>query len=126
MARALRRLVAACAIAALPTCTGVLWAQSSPNGVQAQVDQIFSRWNASTPGCAVGVSVKGQVIVRSAYGMADLEHDVPNTPETVFDAGSVAKQFTAAAVLLLARDGKLSLDDPVRNTFPSCLTTASS
>ena len=118
MARALRRLIAAGVIAALPTCTGVLRAQSSPNRVQAQVDQIFSRWNASTPGCAVGVSVKDRVIVRSAYGMADLERDVANTPETVFDAGSVAKQFTAAAVLLLARDGKLSLDDPVRRYIP--------
>ncbi len=50
--------------------------------------------------------------------MADLEHDVRNTPETIFEAGSVSKQFTAAAVLLLARDGKLSLDDPVRKYIP--------
>lgn len=50
--------------------------------------------------------------------MADLERNVSNTPETVFDAGSVAKQFTAAAVLLLARDGRLSLDDPVRKYVP--------
>ena len=50
--------------------------------------------------------------------MADLEHDVPNTPDTIFEAGSVSKQFTAAAVLLLARDGKLSLDDPVRKYIP--------
>jgi CubicO group peptidase (beta-lactamase class C family) len=50
--------------------------------------------------------------------MADLEHDVANTPETIFEAGSVSKQFTAAAVLLLARDGKLSLDDPVRKYIP--------
>jgi CubicO group peptidase (beta-lactamase class C family) len=45
--------------------------------------------------------------------MADLERDVPNTASTVFDTGSVAKQFTAAALLLLAREDKLSLDDPV-------------
>ena len=50
--------------------------------------------------------------------MADLEHDVPNRPDTIFEAGSVSKQFTAAAVLLLARDGKLSLDDPVRKYVP--------
>ena len=50
--------------------------------------------------------------------MADLEHDVPNTADTIFEAGSVSKQFTAAAVLLLARDGKLSLDDPVRKYIP--------
>ena len=50
--------------------------------------------------------------------MADLEHDVPNAPDTIFEAGSVSKQFTAAAVLLLARDGKLSIDDPVRKYIP--------
>jgi len=83
------------------------------------VDRVFAKWNStSTPGCAVGVSVGGKPVVSTAYGMADLEHDVRNTPETVFEAGSVSKQFTAAAVLLLARDGKLSLDDPVRKYIP--------
>src|SRR5262249_21935167 len=53
-----------------------------------------------------------------AYGSADLEHEVRNTPDTIFEAGSVSKQFTAAAVLLLARDRKLSLDDPVRKYVP--------
>jgi CubicO group peptidase (beta-lactamase class C family) len=50
--------------------------------------------------------------------MADLEHDAPNLVDTVFEAGSVSKQFTAAAVLLLAREGRLSLDDPVRKYIP--------
>ena len=50
--------------------------------------------------------------------MADLEHDVKNVPDTIFEAGSVSKQFTAAAVLLLAKEGKLSLDDPVRKYLP--------
>jgi CubicO group peptidase (beta-lactamase class C family) len=50
--------------------------------------------------------------------MADLEHDVGNTPDTIFEAGSVSKQFTAAGVLLLAREGKLKLDDPVRKYVP--------
>ena len=72
----------------------------------------------STPGCAVGADVKGEPVVRAAYGMADLEHDVPFTVDTISSPGSVAKQFTAAAVLLLARDGKLSLDDPARKYLP--------
>ncbi|HVJ26770.1 MAG TPA: serine hydrolase domain-containing protein, partial [Vicinamibacterales bacterium] len=55
---------------------------------------------------------------QKAYGMADLEHDAPNRSDTIFEAGSVSKQFTAAAVLLLAQDGKLSLDDPVRKYVP--------
>ena len=60
----------------------------------------------------------GKPVLENGYGMADLEHDVANTPDTIFEAGSVSKQFTAAAVLLLARDGKLSLDDPVRKYIP--------
>ena len=80
---------------------------------QAQVDKMFSRWTRSSPGCAVGADVKGERVVRAAYGMADLEHDVPIGVDTIFEAGSVSKQFTAAAVLLLARDGKLSLDDRI-------------
>jgi CubicO group peptidase (beta-lactamase class C family) len=82
------------------------------------VDQVFARWTADTPGCAVGVAAGGRVVVEKAYGMADLEHGVPNTPETIFEAGSVSKQFTAAAVMLLAKDRKLSLDDPVRKYVP--------
>jgi CubicO group peptidase (beta-lactamase class C family) len=66
----------------------------------------------------VGVGVKGKSVLERAYGMADLEHDVRNVPDTIFEAGSVSKQFTAAAVLLLARDGKLSIDDPVRKYIP--------
>lgn len=84
----------------------------------AAVDKIFASWSDSTPGCAVAVSRAGSPLLSRAYGMADLEHGVRNTPETIFEAGSVAKQFTAAAVLLLAHDGKLSLDDPVRRYIP--------
>jgi CubicO group peptidase (beta-lactamase class C family) len=50
--------------------------------------------------------------------MSDLEHDIRNTPQTIFEAGSVSKQFTAAAVLMLASDGRLSLDDPARKYIP--------
>jgi CubicO group peptidase (beta-lactamase class C family) len=85
----------------------------------ARVDSLFARWNTkSTPGCAVGVSRGGRSIFERAYGMADLEHDVPATPATIYEAGSVSKQFTAAAVVLLAQDGKLSLDDDVRTHIP--------
>ena len=83
------------------------------------VDAIFTGWTSSTtPGCAVGVARDGRVILTRAYGMANLEYDVPITPRTIFEAGSVSKQFTAAAVVLLALDGKLSLEDPVRKYIP--------
>jgi len=84
----------------------------------AAVDKVFTRWSTATPGCAVGVAVGGKTVLTKAYGMADLEHEVPNTAETIFEAGSVAKQFTAMALLLLAQDGKLSLDDPARKYIP--------
>jgi len=93
-------------------------AQSAPASSQPKVDAIFKRFTPSTPGCAIGADVKGQPIVRAAYGSADLEHDVPITTDTIFEAGSVSKQFTAAAVVLLARAGKLSLDDEVRKYVP--------
>lgn len=84
----------------------------------AGVDRIFAKWTSSTPGCAVGVAVGGTPMLTRAYGMADLEHDIPNTADTIFEAGSVSKQFTAAAILLLVRDGKLALDDSVRKYIP--------
>jgi CubicO group peptidase (beta-lactamase class C family) len=84
----------------------------------ASVDALFAEWTRDTPGCAVGVSEDARIVLERAYGMADLEHGVPNRTETIFEAGSVSKQFTAAAVLLLAGDGKLSLDDPVRRYIP--------
>tara|TARA_R110002096_G_scaffold20690_2_gene67938 strand:+ start:35168 stop:36808 length:1641 start_codon:yes stop_codon:yes gene_type:complete len=83
------------------------------------VDAIFEPWNSlSTPGCAVGVAQDGQVVLSRAYGAADLEHEVANEPTTLFEVGSVSKQFTAAAILVLAQDGKLKLSDDVRKYIP--------
>jgi CubicO group peptidase (beta-lactamase class C family) len=84
----------------------------------AAVDSTFAQWTSATPGCAVGVAERANTALTRAYGMADLEHGTANTPDTIFEAGSVAKQFTAAAVLLLAHEGKLSLDDQVRRYIP--------
>ncbi|HXV62326.1 MAG TPA: serine hydrolase domain-containing protein [Vicinamibacteria bacterium] len=93
-------------------------AQPPPDAAQ-QVDAIFEPWSSlKTPGCAVGVAQKGLTVLSRAYGMADLEHDIPNAHDTIFEGGSVSKQFTAAAVILLALDGKLSLDDDVRKYVP--------
>src|SRR5688572_6161077 len=100
------------------TVSALVIARQAAGVPAAAVDAIFARWTTSTPGCAVGVSEDGRILLEKAYGMADLERGVPNRPDTIFEAGSVSKQFTAAAVLLLARDGKLSLDDPVRKHIP--------
>jgi CubicO group peptidase (beta-lactamase class C family) len=94
-------------------------AQQAPANVSERLDTIFRRWNTTdAPGCAVGVSQNGRMTLARGYGMADLEHDVPNSPATIFEAGSVSKQFTAAAIILLALDGRLSLDDDVRRYVP--------
>ncbi len=94
-------------------------AGQAPPDASVRVDNIFENWNSvESPGCAVGVAENGLIVLSRAYGMADLEHDVPNKPNTIFEAGSVSKQFTAAAVILLALDGKLSLDDDVRTYVP--------
>lgn len=90
-----------------------------PPDAAVRVDGIFEPWNSvDSPGCAVGVAVNGLTVLSRAYGMADLEHNIPNTPATIFEAGSVSKQFTAAAIVLLALEGRLSLDDDVRQYVP--------
>src|SRR4249919_1962179 len=74
----------------------------------ARIDRAFAvAGGAAAPGCAVGLARDGQVALTRAYGLANLEDGAPNTPETIFESGSVAKQFTAASVLLLVHDGKL-------------------
>ena len=102
-------------VAGLPL---VLCAQVPPDA-GLQVDRIFTPWSSvSSPGCAVAVSKDGLTIFSRGYGMADLEHDVRNSAETIFEGGSLSKQFTAAAIMLLVMDGKLSLDDDVRDYVP--------
>src|SRR5579864_5985093 len=113
---AFRRL-AACAVVLVTTG----WGQKVHTVLDAakQVDKIFSEFDQpDSPGCAVGATIDGQNVLAAGYGMADLEHNVRITPDSIFEVGSVSKQFTAAATLLLAQKGKLSLDDPVRKYMP--------
>jgi len=116
--RAFLQIIAASVIAIAFITQPVKVSTQTANDLAAKVDGVFGKWTQVSPGCAVAVSVNGKQVLAKGYGMADLEHDIKNTAETIFEAGSVSKQFTAAAVLLLARDGKLSLDDPVRKYIP--------
>src|SRR5262249_27030558 len=85
----------------------------------ARVDALFAKYNKpDSPGCALGVIKDGKLIYARGYGMANLEHNIPNGPQIVYDIGSMSKQFTAASILLLAAQGKLSLDDDVRKYIP--------
>ncbi len=83
-----------------------------------EIDKIFSWANATTPGCVCAVSHNGKLIVNRAYGQADLEREVPLTPNSVFDAASLVKQFVAATVLILVEEKRLSLSDDVRKHIP--------
>src|SRR5258706_493057 len=93
-------------------------AQAQPAEKQVEVDRIFSSFNTHAPGCAVGVARQGTAVLKAGYGMADLERNVPITPNTIFESGSLAKQFTAMSLMLLAQQGKISLDDPLRKYLP--------
>lgn len=87
-------------------------------GAERAFEKVTKAYVAPGPGCAAAVSLNGETVFEKAFGLAELEHNVPNTPQTIFESGSVAKQFTAAALVLLQQDGKLSLDDPVRKYIP--------
>lgn len=83
-----------------------------------QVDSVFRRWTSTTPGCVVGVARDGKTLLTEGYGMANLEYAVPLGAHSIMESGSVAKQFTSAAIALLHVEGKLSLDDDIRKHLP--------
>lgn len=84
-----------------------------------RIDKIFARWDTpSSPGCALGVVRNAALDYAKGYGIANLELNVPITPQTVFDIGSVSKQFTAMSIVLLVEDGKLSFDDDIHKFIP--------
>lgn len=85
----------------------------------AAVDEVFADFTKpGAPGCAAAVYRNGKLIYAKGYGLANIEEDVPITPQTVFDIGSTSKQFTAASILLLEKQGKLSVNDDVRKYIP--------
>jgi len=109
---------AACLIVSLV----IGWSDARADEAQdksAQVDRLFAQWDTATsPGCSLSVMKDGHIAYERGYGMADLDHDVKITPASVFHVASVSKQFTAASILMLANDGKLSLDDEARKYVP--------
>lgn len=79
-----------------------------------KVDAIFAAYDkTNTPGCSLAVIKDGEIIYERGYGMANLEYGIPNTPSTKFYIASTSKQFTAMAVSLLIKEGKVKLDDDV-------------
>jgi len=85
----------------------------------SKINEIFTDYaKTDSPGCALGVYRNGAIAYARGYGMASLELGVPITPQTVFDIGSTSKQFTAFSILLLQQQGKLSVDDDIREFIP--------
>ncbi|MEP6780605.1 MAG: serine hydrolase domain-containing protein [Gemmatimonadaceae bacterium] len=93
-----------------------LLAQSTD--IPARIDKIFAKIDRNTPGCAVMLAKDGHALYTQGYGSANLEYGTPLTDSSVMESGSVAKQFTAAAMVLLQEDGKLSIDDDIRKYLP--------
>ena len=84
-----------------------------------KIDSIFARYTKpGSSGCALAVMKDGEIVYRQGYGLANLEHNVPILPSTVFNIGSMSKQFTAFAIALLEAEGRLSLDDNIRTYLP--------
>lgn len=87
---------------------------------QPTIDSIFAEWSKpNVPGCAIGVFKEGQLVYAKGYGVANLEYDIPNTKTSVYRIASTSKQFTAACVIRLVQQDKLSLDDKLSKFFPS-------
>ncbi|MDB4873984.1 MAG: Beta-lactamase [Gemmatimonadetes bacterium] len=94
-----------------------------PPAAVHDIDAIFAAYNRTVvPGASVIVIKNGTVVASRAYGMADLEAHVPATERTNYRLASVTKQFTATAILLLVKDGKLHLDDRVADLLPGLPT----
>ena len=107
-------LVATLTLAFLSPSSGPAHAQDRTG----EIDKIFSWVTPGMPGCTVAVSQNGKQVISRAYGLADLERDVPITPNTVFDAASVVKQFVAAATLVLVEEERLSLTEDIHKYVP--------
>ncbi len=116
------RLVArpsAAALLFLLTGLGILGESLPATDSLRRMDAVFADWDkTTTPGMSLAVVKEGRILYTRGYGMASLELDVPNKPETVFDIGSISKQFTAAAIRILEHRGLLKLDDDIKAYIP--------
>lgn len=110
--------IALASLAVLPIASRVQAQQPLPDSVRFAINRVFSTTANDAPGCALAVSRNGSIIFENGYGMANLETGTPITPASIFHVASVSKQFTAMAIMLLQRDGKLSVDDDIHKYLP--------
>ena len=106
-------LILGCALVAAPVC-----GDEVDDYLRAAMEEL------KIPGLSIAIVRDGEAVRLQGYGLANVELEVPVTPDTIFQTGSVGKQFTAAGILLLAEEGKLDLDDPLARHFPKNSSTA--
>src|SRR5262245_52623659 len=94
-------------------------ASGGESPMTSRLDALMQDYAGNGPGASVLVVKDGVAIERRSYGYADLEARTPIAPDTNFRLASISKQFNAAAILLLAQDGKLSIDDPIKRWLPT-------
>jgi CubicO group peptidase (beta-lactamase class C family) len=118
-------LLTGCLIAVVSIAASLEPADGEESGGQrtqvpaAKIDEIFARWDkTNSPGAVLAVIQNGSIVYQRGYGMANLDQDIPLSPESVLNIASMSKQFTAASIVILARQGRLSLDDDVHKYFP--------
>lgn len=93
-------------------------AQFANESVERNIDSLFAKYNSKTAGVSVAVVKDGEIVFEKGYGMANLEYDIPITPQTIFHVASVSKQFTAFSIYLLEKQGKISFEDDIRKYIP--------
>jgi CubicO group peptidase (beta-lactamase class C family) len=129
MRRVLFLMILLCLVVTAPVLLAQDAGQSAKTGqareatldssITSRVDKLFEKWDKpGSPGCALGIVKDGQLIYKRGYGMANLDYNVAISPQSVFDIQSMDKQFTAMSILLLAKRGKLSLDDEIQKYLP--------
>ncbi len=90
-----------------------------PDSVVRKVDAIFAEYDkTNSPGCALAILKDGKIIYKRGYGMSNMEYNIAISPGSIFHVASISKQFTAAAIVQLSLEGKLSLDDDIRKYIP--------
>lgn len=110
-----------CGLVAVATATLPITVAHAQDRLQSRIDSVVKAemTRQRIPGVAVAIVKNGEVMSAKGYGEANVEHHVPVSPETVFESGSVGKQFTSAAVMLLVQDGKIALTDSITKYFPN-------
>ncbi len=109
------------AILAAPLAAPLMVTAAYADDIDDFVNQELAR--QQVPGVAVGIMQHGQLVRAAGYGFANIEHRVPVHPDTIFQSGSIGKQFTAVAVMLLVEDGKVKLDESIRSYLPKAPKT---